>query len=102
MKTKEPKKETKQEVYVNSELYYANTYQITVTVKGITEGNYSYDYVDKYIFNANKRLTKVKCIKCEDGLFLNIATEHAIEHMKELRKIKKIRFPLFSIFKEEE
>lgn len=95
-------KEPKQEVYVNSELCYRNTYHIIVTVKGITEGNYSYDYVDKYIFNADKRLTKVRCTKCDDGLFLNVATEHAIEHMKELRKIKKIRFPLFSIFKEEE
>ena len=99
---KESKKEIKQEVYVSSELHHRNTYQITVTVKGITEGNYAYDYVNKYIFNANKHLTKVECTLCQDDLFLNIATEHAIEHMKKLKKMKKIRFPLFSIFKEEE
>lgn len=73
-----------------------------VKVKGITEGNCSYDYVNEYTFYTNKHLTKLECLKCEDSLFLNIATEYAIEHMKELRKIKKIRFPLFSIFKEEE
>lgn len=100
-KTEEPKKEIKLEVYVTSNVQ-GECYVITVTVKGITEGKYSYDYQDKYTFYTNKHLSKLECTKCEDSLFLNIATEHAIEHMKELRKIKKVRFPLFNIFKEEE
>lgn len=94
-------KETKQEVYVRSNVQ-GEGYLILVKVKGITEGNYSYDYVNEYTFYTNQYLTKLRCLKCEDSLFLNIATEHAIEHMKELRKIKKIRFPSFNIFKEEE
>jgi len=94
-------KETKHEVYVKSECCYGNSYMITVTVKGLTTDG-RYDYQDNYKFIANKRLTEVECIKCDDSLFLNIAAEHAIEHMKELRKIKKFRFPLFNIFKEEE
>lgn len=100
-KTEEPKKEIKQEVYVRSNVQ-DKRYFILVKVKGITEGKCSYDYVDEYSFYTNKYLTKLECLKCEDSLFLDIATKHAIEHMKELRKIKKIRFPLFSIFKEEE
>ena len=100
-KTEEPKKETKQEVYVRSNIQ-DRKYFIMVKVKGITEGSFSYDYVNEYTFYTNKYLTKLECLKCEDSLFLDVATEHAIEHMNELRKIKKIRFPLFSIFKEEE
>ncbi len=94
-------KETKQEVYVTSNIQ-DRKYFIRVKVKGITEGNYSYNYANEYTYYTNKYLTKLECLKCEDSLFLDVATAHATEHMKELRKIKKIRFPLFSIFKEEE
>lgn len=94
-------KEIKQEVYVSSKCLHGNSYMITVKVKGLTTDG-RYDYQDNYKFNANKHLTKVECIVCEDGLFLDVATRHAIEHMKKLRSIKKFRFPLFNIFKEEE
>ncbi len=91
--------ESKQEIYVESayepgvQIYY-----ITIKVKGKTEGKYCYDYENKYVFRTNKALTKLSCINCDDGKFLDIATENAMEHMTKLRRIRKTRWSMFHIF----
>ena len=41
-----------------------------------------------YRFVANKSLTKLDCIECEDGENLYLARDAAVKHMNELRDIK--------------
>jgi hypothetical protein len=91
--------EPKQEIYVESEYQGgASIYFIIVKVKGKIEGKSYYDYENKYVFRTNKALTKLSCTTCEDGKFLDIATENAMEHMTKLRRIKKTRWSMFHIF----
>lgn len=86
-----------QEIYVDS---YLNSegYMITVKVKGITEGNYAYDYTNEYVFFINKRMCKIECIKCTDDKFLDIAFEAARSHIDKLKKIKNSTSLISKIF----
>lgn len=91
--------EPKQEIYVESDYEPSSSvYYIKIEVKGRIEGNHYYNYENKYVFRTNKALTKLSCINCEDGKFLDIATENAMEHMTKLRRIKKTRWSMFHIF----
>lgn len=85
--------ETYTDSYLNSEGYL-----ITVKVKGITEGKYSYDYTNEYVFFVNKHLHKIECIKCTDDKFLDIAFEAARNHVNKLKEIKNSTSLISMIF----
>ena len=84
--------EIKQEIYVASEMLIGSSYQIKVSVKGHIEGKYGYEYENKYTFVSDSSLTKISCTYCSDDKFFDIATEHAIEHMKKLKAIANKKF----------
>lgn len=86
-----------QEIYVDSYLD-SSGYMITVKVKGITEGKYSYDYTNEYVFFTNKHLSKIECIKCTDDKFLDIAFEAARNHVDKLKEIKNSTSLISRIF----
>lgn len=82
----------KQEIYVGSERMINSSYKIGVSVKGHIEGKYGYEYENNYTFVTNSSLTKISCTYCSDDKFFDIATEHAVEHMKNLKAIANKKF----------
>ena len=75
-------------VYVSSKArnYDGDGWEILVKVKDITDKGVQFS--DEYLFFTNSRLSRMKCLNCDDNEYLDIATNSAREHMSKLRKIK--------------
>lgn len=76
------------QVYVSSKArnYDGDGWEILVKVKDITDKGVQFS--DEYLFFTNSRLSRMKCLNCDDNEYLDIATNSAREHMSKLRKIK--------------
>ena len=76
------------QVYVSSKArnYDGDGWKILVKVKDITDKGVQFS--DEYLFSTNSRLSSMKCLRCDDNEYLDIATNAAREHMNKLRKIK--------------
>ena len=87
------------QVYVSSKArnYDGDSWEILVKVKDVTEKGVQFS--DEYLFFTNSRLSRMKCLKCDDNEYLDIATNAAREHMNKLRKIKdKDKFSILKLF----
>lgn len=91
------------QVYVSSKArnYDGDGWEILVKVKDITDKGVQFS--DEYLFFTNSRLSSMKCLKCDDNEYLDIATNAAREHMSKLRKIKDDnKFSISKLFNKEE